>query len=43
MDARFLDVLHDAPDYHVFPVRKSVDVHFDRVFEEVINEHRAVL
>ena len=43
VNAGFFDVLHDAADDHVFAVRKRVHVHFDRVFEEVIDQHRPVL
>ena len=43
MDAGFFDVLHDAADDYVFSVGERVDVDFDRVFEEVVDQHRAVL
>ena len=43
MDAGFFDVLHDAGDDDVFSVAKGVDVDFDRVFEEVIDEDGTLL
>ena len=43
MHARLLDVLHNATDHNVFPVRKSVHVDLDRIFEEMVNQHWAIL
>ena len=43
MDARFLDMLHDSADDYVFAVGERVYVYFNCVFEEMIDEHRAVL
>ena len=42
MHARLLDVLHDARDDTPLPVRDPVHVHFDRVFEELVHEDRAI-
>ena len=43
VDSGFLDVLHDAADDHVFAIGERVHVHFDCVFQEVVDQHRAVL
>ena len=43
MDAGLLNVLHDAGDEDVFRVAERVDVDFDGVFEEVVDEDRALL
>ena len=43
MDAGFFDVLHDAGDDDVFAVAEGVDVDFDGVFEEVVDEDGALL
>src|SRR5256885_13140112 len=37
------DVLHDSADDDIFPIRKCVDINLDCVFEEVVDQHRAVL
>ena len=42
MDAGFLDVLHDAGDDDVFAVGESVHVHFGGVFQELIDQNRAL-
>src|SRR6266576_962394 len=43
VDAGFLDVLHDAGDDNVFAVGESVDIDFNSVFEEVVDEDGTVL
>src|SRR5579872_1305365 len=43
MNAGFLDVLHDSANDYVFAIRERVYVYFDGIFEEMIDEHRAVL
>ena len=43
MDAGFFNVLHDSADDDIFAVGERIHVNFYRVFEEVIDEHRAVL
>ena len=43
MNSSLLDVLHNSADDHVFAIRQSVDVDFDGVFEEVIDEYRPVV
>ena len=43
VDAGLFNVLHDAGDDHVFRVAERVDVDFDGVLEEVIDEHGALL
>jgi hypothetical protein len=43
MDAGLLNVLHDAANDHIFAVGECVHVNLDRVFEEVIDQYRAVL
>ena len=41
--ASLFDVLHDSADDNVFAVRKRIYVNFNRILEEVINQHRAVV
>src|SRR5271169_3584637 len=36
-------MLHNSANHHIFTVGKGVDIDFDCVFEEVINEDRAVV
>ena len=36
--AGLLDVLHDPPDPHLFPVAQRVDVQLDRVLQEAVEE-----
>ncbi len=43
MDAGFLDVLHDAADDRVFAVGQGVDVDFEGVFQEFVDEDGAVV
>ena len=44
MHAGFLDVLHHAADQHVaFGVGDDVHVHFDRVVEEAVQQHRRIV
>ncbi len=43
MDAGLLDVLHDAGDDHVLRIAERIDVDFDCVFEEMIDEDRPLL
>ena len=43
MNAGFLDVLHDAAEIHLGAVAQSVDVDLDRVFEEAVDQDRAVV
>ncbi len=43
VNAGFLDVLHDAGDQHVLAVAERVDIDFDGVFEEAVDQHGAVL
>ena len=43
MHARFLDMLHDAGDEHVARVvADRVDVDFDRVMQEAVDQHGIV-
>ena len=42
MDARLLDVLHDAADDRALPVADGVHVHFDGVFQELVDEDRVL-
>lgn len=41
MDARFLDVLHDAAEVELVAVVERVDVDLDGVVEEAVDQHRA--
>ena len=41
VDARLLDVLHDAGDPDVLAVAERVDVDLDRVLEEAVEKDRA--
>ena len=43
VDAGLLNMLHDAADPDFVPVTHGVNVHFHRVVEEPIEEHRAVV
>ncbi len=43
MHAGLLDVLHDAGDQHVVAVAERVHVHFGGVFQEAVDQHRAIL
>ena len=43
MNPGFLNVLHDSADHDVFAVGKRVDVDLDRVFQEVIDQHGAIV
>ncbi len=43
MYASLFDVLHDPANHNVFTVRQRVDVDFNRVFQKVIDQHRAVV
>src|SRR5260370_30439257 len=43
VDAGFFNVLHDSADDHVVAVGERVNINFDRVFKEVVDEHGAVL
>ena len=43
MDSGFLNVLHDTGDHDVFAVGERVDVDFNRIFEEMIDQHGAVV
>ena len=36
-------MLHDPADHNVFAVGKRIHVNFNRVFQEVIDQHRAVV
>ena len=40
MDARLLDVLHDAAEVELGPVVERVDIDLDRVVEEPVDQHR---
>src|SRR5262245_58894336 len=40
VDARLLDVLHDAADEHARAVGHRVDVDLDRFLEELVDQHR---
>jgi hypothetical protein len=42
VDARFLDVLHDAADDDVLAITDGVHVCLERVFQEAIDQHRPV-
>jgi len=39
MDTGILNVLHDTGNKHLFPVAKSVHIHFHGVFNELINKN----
>ena len=43
MDAGFLDVLHDAADDDVFTIRERVNVHFDGIFQKLVDQDRTVV
>ena len=43
MNPGFFDVLHDARDQDVVAIGKGVHIDLNRVFEEPIDQHRAVL
>ena len=43
MHAGLLDVLHDAADQHLSAVADRVDVHFDRVVQEAVEQHRRIV
>ena len=40
MDARLLDVLHDAADHHLLAIADCVDVHLDGVTEKTVHQDR---
>ena len=42
MDARLLDVLHDAADQDVLAVADRVDVHLDREVQEAVEQPREI-
>jgi hypothetical protein len=42
MDASFLDVLHDPGDEHVFAVTQRIDIDFDGVSQEAVNQQRTL-
>jgi len=42
VDPGLLDVLHDAADVDLAAVAQRVDVDFDCVFEEAVDEHRVL-
>ncbi len=42
VDAGFFDVLHDSGDDDVFAVGESVNVNFGGVFEELVDQDRAL-
>jgi hypothetical protein len=42
MDARFLDVLHDAGDDDLLAIAERVDVALDRIAQILVDQHRAV-
>ena len=43
MHARLLDVLHDAANQHALAVADSIDVHFHRVVQEAVQQHRRIV
>ena len=43
VDAGFLDVLHDAGDDDILAIGECVDIDFDGVFQEVVNQHGTIL
>ena len=43
MHAGLFNVLHNARDQHVLAIGKRVHVHFGRVFQEPVHQHRPVL
>ena len=43
VDASLFDVLHNSADHDIVAVRKRVDINFDCVFKEVVDQHRAIL
>jgi hypothetical protein len=42
MDAGLLDVFHDRADHARLAVGDAIDIDFDRVFQEAIDQHRPV-
>ncbi len=40
MDPRLLDVLHDAADVELVPVKQRIDIDLDRVIQEPVDEKR---
>ncbi len=43
MNTGLFDVLHDAADHDVLAVGQRVDIDFDRIFQEMVDQHRAVV
>ena len=43
MNAGFFNVLHDPADHHIFPVGKRIYIHFNRIFEKMIDQYRPVV
>ena len=43
MYARLLDMLHDAANQHHFAVADGIDIHFNRVVEEAIQQYRCIV
>jgi hypothetical protein len=42
VDSGLLNVFHDRADYGHLTVGNAIDVHFDCIFEEAIDQHRPV-
>ena len=43
MDARLLDMLHDAADQHVHAIAHDVDIHLHRVFQVAVEQYRGLV
>ena len=43
MNACLLDMLHDAANQHHFAIADGIDIHFNRIVEEAIQQHRRVV
>ena len=43
MYACLLDVLHDAADHHLLAVGQCIHIHFDRVVQKPIEQHRRIV
>jgi len=43
VDAGLFDVLHHAADQHALAIGQAVDVDFNRIIEEMVEQHRGVV
>ena len=43
MNAGLLDVFHDSADEHVATIADRIDVDFDRIIQESIEQHRTLV